>query len=321
MKQLENLRWTPRWVSHLGCLKGCLDYLGREMSDAWLYGGTGHAFVINMHERVCPSGPTAWKSGVLHELGRNVGYHLEGVRAHPAPDALDGVQREAWDFVRRAIDRGVPCYGWEFAVAEYYVIHGYDEDSYHYSGPACDGGTGRMPWRNLGRSAIGMIEVRSVGRGEPASDLDTVRAAVAFAIEHAESSGKWNFPAYKVGLGAYEAWARSLQEATAYHFGLGYNAAVWAECRKYAAGFLREARQRLGARGGAALDQAAGQYEIVAQHLGQVAQLYPFSPDLPMNPVDRDDRLHTAAAAIERARAAEAVALERMREAAAQMYE
>ena len=42
MKALENCRWTPRWVSHLGCIKGCLDFLGIEISDAWLYGGTGH---------------------------------------------------------------------------------------------------------------------------------------------------------------------------------------------------------------------------------------------------------------------------------------
>ena len=48
MKSLERFRWKPRMVTHLGCLKGCLNYLGMEVSDAWLYGGTGHAFVINV---------------------------------------------------------------------------------------------------------------------------------------------------------------------------------------------------------------------------------------------------------------------------------
>ena len=48
MKKLEHLRWKPRNVSHLGCIKGCLNYLGMEVSDAWLYGATGHAFVINI---------------------------------------------------------------------------------------------------------------------------------------------------------------------------------------------------------------------------------------------------------------------------------
>jgi len=51
-KKLENLRWRPRWISHLGCIKGCLEYLGVDVSDAWLFGATGHAFVINLHDVV-----------------------------------------------------------------------------------------------------------------------------------------------------------------------------------------------------------------------------------------------------------------------------
>jgi len=47
-KKIENLRWKPKWVSHMGCLKGCLDYLDLKVSDAWLYGATGHAFIINV---------------------------------------------------------------------------------------------------------------------------------------------------------------------------------------------------------------------------------------------------------------------------------
>ena len=48
MKKLENCQWKPRWVSHLGCIKGCLDYLGIDLSDAWLYGATGHS------QQACP---------------------------------------------------------------------------------------------------------------------------------------------------------------------------------------------------------------------------------------------------------------------------
>lgn len=36
MKALKSLKWSPKWVSHLGCIKGCLDYLGVEITDAWL---------------------------------------------------------------------------------------------------------------------------------------------------------------------------------------------------------------------------------------------------------------------------------------------
>ena len=47
-KKLENLKWQPRWISYLGCIEGCLDYLELDVSDAWLYGITGHAFAINL---------------------------------------------------------------------------------------------------------------------------------------------------------------------------------------------------------------------------------------------------------------------------------
>lgn len=50
-KHLDNLKWNPRMISHLGCIKGCLDYLEMDVSDAWLYGATGHAFIINICER------------------------------------------------------------------------------------------------------------------------------------------------------------------------------------------------------------------------------------------------------------------------------
>ena len=51
-KKIENLRWQPKWISHLGCVKGCLDHLGVGVSDAWLFGATGHAFVINIHPEI-----------------------------------------------------------------------------------------------------------------------------------------------------------------------------------------------------------------------------------------------------------------------------
>ena len=47
-KKLENLRWRPMNVTHLGCIKGCLNYLGLDVTNAWLYGASGHAFIINM---------------------------------------------------------------------------------------------------------------------------------------------------------------------------------------------------------------------------------------------------------------------------------
>ena len=169
MKKLENLKWVPRWVSHLGCVKGCLDYLGLDVSDAWLFGATGHAFVINVHEVVCPSGPTAWNTEMLLKLGKNVGYEIDEAFGMKSAADFGERQKLAWEHAKAAIDQGLPCYGWELDIPEYYVVYGYDEGAgYYFSGPGCDEGRGPKPWQELGESEIGVIILCTEPHWEPA---------------------------------------------------------------------------------------------------------------------------------------------------------
>lgn len=89
MKVLEGLQWQPGHITHLSCVKSCLDYLGAGISHAWLYGGTGHAFILNYGKNACPSGPTAWDTSMLYELAPHLGYRVEGISVwKPDDDAL-----------------------------------------------------------------------------------------------------------------------------------------------------------------------------------------------------------------------------------------
>ncbi|MDY7041297.1 MAG: hypothetical protein SVX38_10590 [Chloroflexota bacterium] len=309
MKKLENLRWVPRWVSHLGCIKGCLDYLGLDVSDAWLFGATGHAFVLNVHEVVCPSGPTAWNTEMLPKLGQNVGYEIGGVFATKSAADFAEKQKLAWERVRSAIDQGLPCCGWELDIPEYYVVYGYDDSGYYFSGPGCDGGKGPKPWQELGNSGIGVIEMYSVKPGEMADDAQTVKEALAFALEHATSPAKWIFPEYKAGLAGYDNWIRALEGGTADGFGMAYNAAVWCECRSYAVSFLQEAKERLGGQVAALFDEALERYQVVHENLQTVAEAFPFHGMEPGHIKDRA-RIRTALDALRTARHAEAGGLE-----------
>ena len=63
--QLKGLTGFPRWVSHLSCIRSGTDYLGLDLDWAWLYGCTGHAFILNVEQTACPSGPTAWNTEIL----------------------------------------------------------------------------------------------------------------------------------------------------------------------------------------------------------------------------------------------------------------
>ncbi len=280
-KQIDGLRPKSSWVTHLGCVHGCLEHLGVSMSPAWLHGGTGHAFIINIHEVVCPSGPTAWHTHMLGDLGRNLGYREEGIFADkPKPDFREK-QEAAWAHVRECIDEGIPCYGWELHIPEFYTIHGYDEVGYYCLGPGRDDDDGPVPWEKVGDTGIGVLEMYSVHPCEPAPDEKTVKEALAFAVEHAGNPKKWVYPKYHAGPKGFRRWAKALEEGTASRFGQGYNGAVWAECRGHAVGFLKEAGKRLGGKADDLFDEALECYSSVHGKLEALSELHPFKMSEP----------------------------------------
>lgn len=131
---LEGLKYRTSWVSRLGALKGCMDYLGKKYSKAWLFGATGHAFILNMAPDACPSGPTAWNCEMLTNLAHNLGVSVKVFNAWRGENDFSIKQKIAWENTKRALDKGYPCYGWELGIPEFYVICGYDEYGYYYKG-------------------------------------------------------------------------------------------------------------------------------------------------------------------------------------------
>jgi hypothetical protein len=312
-KMLENLDWRCKWVSHLGCVKGCLDYLGIDASDAWVYGASGHAFIINMHEEMCPSSPTAWNTQRMLELISNLGCKLKGVCAHKSQENFTGKQEHAWELVKSAIDSDYPCYGWELDIPEYFVVYGYDENNYYFKGPQTNDPTTSetkpKPWQELGKTDIGMIEMYAVKPAQAKNDSTLVKEALTFAIEHAENPAKWTFPKYMTGPQAYDNWIKALGSETANGFGAAYNAEVWHECRHLAVEFLKEAKERLANPKLTALfDEACAHYEVVRDKLKEITGLLPFLSFDPAHIKDASRR-EKVAAALREAREAEAKGL------------
>jgi len=309
--EIEGLRWKPVWVSHLGCIKGCLDHLKLDVSDAWLFGATGHAFVINVHDELCPSGPTAWHTEMLFKLGWNVGYTIDGVVGFKSDDDFARKQRQAWDNTVQAIDEGLPCYGWELSIPEYYVVHGYDDQDRYLVRPQYNRGEEPVPWRKLGDSEIGVLEMYTVRPGKAADDATAVRDALTFALDHSESPPRWIFPRYSAGLGGFDNWIGAFESGTANDFGAAYNASVWHECRGLAAEFLREARDRVDGAASPLFDEAVEHYEVVAQHLEEVVKMFPFPPK--GDEVKDTDLCKTAIQQLREARKAEEAGLGTLR--------
>jgi hypothetical protein len=286
--------------------------LGYEISDAWLYGTTGYAFVLNIHEDVCASGPTAWDKTPLFDLARNCGLGTESTIGFDSQDDYEELQRLAWDRVRRAIDAGVPCYGWELDGPEYYVVYGYDDVGYFFRGPDCEEGSGPKPWYELGEDG-GRIEMHVVSPCRAADPSHSVKRACAFALEQAGDPDRWAYPLYRTGPGGYDVWIEALARGHADGHGVAYNAALWGECRALAFQFLREAAGRLPDRYEPLFDRAARYYGYVARNLGEVAGVFPLlattEDQREANVRDRD-RCRIAIEHLKAARSAEESALE-----------
>ncbi|MBA7648828.1 hypothetical protein ES703_56618 [subsurface metagenome] len=311
---LEQLSWKPFWTTHMACIKGCLDYLEMDVSDAWLFGASGHAFVINVHETLCPSGPTAWNTSRTFELGSNVGYEIDGIFAESSDSNFAEKQNQAWDMVRAAIDSGYPCYGWELNIPEYYVITGYDDVGYYYYGPIAKIFKMPLPWQELGRQKVELLEVYVLKPEEPADDRTTVKEALQFALEISESPDKLIFEGYKSGPEAYDLWIAALENDTIFQIeeaahGFKYNIQVWTECRMYAVEFLKEAGERLAEPElDSFFEEAISHYDTVARSLKKVEELFPWYTSKPSFFEDMERR-EKAIAALQVARDAEAAGL------------
>lgn len=280
MKKLENFHYRQLWTTHIACIDSCQHFLGLGHSTAWVFGATGHAFIINMHDELCASGPTAWKTEMLFQLVPNLGCEISGVFAEKKMPDFNAKQEKAWEHVKKAIDSCIPCYGWELLIPEFYLIAGYDDVGYLRDGCCPENGPGPTPWRELGTSEIGVLDVMSVRRGTVPNDRKTVKDALLKAVRHATNPPEWIFPGYSSGPRAYDAWIAALEKEREYGqaemHGAAYNAAVWSECRVNAVKFLKEAKARIPGMD-AEIDKAMGHYVKVRNNLEEVAMLFPFN--------------------------------------------
>jgi hypothetical protein len=272
----------------MGCVKRCLEYLGQDLSLPWLFGGTTNAFVLNMNDTVFVDAALSWASEALFELAPNLGFRRDGVVHDPGrgeitdPDLFRQKQREAWEFVRSAIDRGIPCYGWElWHIPRYYVIHGYTTDGaggeagFYYAWKPQD----PCPWDRLGTFDVRAVAVHSIEPCDPAPDEQVVRAALTAVLDRVERPDGWSGTSrYTTGLPGYEIWANALESGRANRDGAAYINRVWLEAREMAVAFLQEAQGRLPARSRAALRAAEDHYTVVRDRLAALLQMHPERP-------------------------------------------
>jgi len=286
-KELKGLRPARRQMTLLGCLKGCMSFMGKDVDDAWLYGVTGAAFMLNIDLYVDVSGPTSWDHGHFHKMAPHLGISLANrVRALVADADFEEKQQAAARFVREKVDAGIPSYGWDGCL-EWLVVNGHSDAAClqysHYFG----NGHRAQPWTKLGREIPHVFEVTSVEAVEPpADDKTTVRAALEFALSQRPTGRPLN-PENAQGLRGYDLWIQCLENGDwrkASPPGVHHNVACWHECRCYAERFLRLAGEELGEDLKPLFEEAADHYRTVRKSLCEMGTVFPYK--YPCPPVD-----------------------------------
>lgn len=266
--RLGNLRQAPFNCTMMGALRGALDYYGTAASDAWLYGAGGHAFVLNIHRELCPSGPYCWDVQRIEPLIANVGLRRESLGFfHGGSSAAERAAVESR--LIGALADGLPCM---LVNMENQLITGRDETGFLTAQPwECNDfppshltfGT----WQELGEGIH--IDFHVLHHTEPASPRAALLDALRYAVDIWRNPKAHTSEHYGMGPDGYANWSAAVSAGLGGSHGNWWNGTVWAECRAFAAAWFREVAPLLPAEEDASFLSEG--YAALAELLGQCA--------------------------------------------------
>ena len=238
-KRIDNVAMKPFNTSLMGAIRGVADYFNISFSDAMLYGLSGHAFLINIHEVICPSGPYVWKkTGFMHLL-ENIGIKMVDLGFYSNKSSLEA-RTKVESSIRKAIDAGMLC---SMCNLDNQIIFGYDEQGLLALQPwenCTDGTPERLSfgdWKEFkGEIHVGFSSFNKVA---PANLTTAILDSLDYALELNAKPSNFSMKAYGIGQEAYTIWIHAVEKYGSTH-GNWWNAIVWSECRSMAAKFFAE---------------------------------------------------------------------------------
>jgi hypothetical protein len=276
--------WSKTWTSAAAAIHGAVSYTDKKhytLTD--VMGFTGHAFRMNIDPKIInAAGPTSFPGGyILRRNLCNLGF--TSCLADPfMPIAPDKVNR-TMALVQQSIDRGVPAISFDLFTPEFGLIYGYDDEKQlFYAKDAAHDGT--VTYTSFADPKIDLLFVTTISESLPHSKYEILRMALSMIVDHARGK-EWTHvfsDNFVQGLAGYEAWIGVMERRCADEAGLAYNVAVIADAREFAARFLRQlafrwdgtnivertVRKHAG--------EAAQHYEVTAEALGGLKELFPF---------------------------------------------
>ncbi len=269
-KTISNLKMYPFNTTMMGVLKGVADYFGISISDAWMFGGSGHAFLINIHKELCPSGPYCWKYDTFYRLLRNLGISMKDLGFFN-PERPSEERMEIEELLKRNIDSGIPC---SLLNMENQLITGYSDTHFIIQKPWPKADLPFTPetltfqtWSELGDEFH--MNLFAFERNERAHDSAVIRESLRYAVDIAENPKRYELSddprVYFIGLEAFGSWVKAVESGHGASHGNWWNGTVWGECRKMAAKYFAEIAESHQGRVAEESAELSRQYEKTAE--------------------------------------------------------
>lgn len=229
----------PLNTSFLGVVAAAMDYFGISLPHPELYVYSGHAFVINIHEEVCPSGPYCWDQTEILRLLKNIGLEMTPLDSkYPM-----GTARHREDLIEQAKD--LMDGGCLISVLwlDHQIVKSYDGETFQLAEPwgsmeATRASLSSDSWKGLDGPPVCLYSLQKCERRD---SQDCLRQGLDFAIDLNEHSSRFEWDGYRIGSGAFENWIHALDVDNFETHGHWWNATVWAENREMASDFFANA--------------------------------------------------------------------------------
>jgi hypothetical protein len=261
----------PFETTLMGVVKAVLDHYDLGVSDATVYGGSGHAFLVNVHEALCPSSPYCWDYDGMYPLLANLGLGMTDLGFfHSGSPARDRAEVEAK--LRDHLDAGRPC---SLLNMDNQVVYGYDETAFLTARPwpkNPDYPPGTLTfteWPELGEEVH--VNFFVFEKGERADERTIHADSLRYAVGLWREPGRYQGKGYGIGPRAYDHWAAAAGEHGSSH-GNWWNGTVWSECRAQAAAYLGEIAAKLEGTAAGVAEDLSARYGEIAAGLGEIAK-------------------------------------------------
>ena len=242
----------PYWTSFITALSGLSKYYGYSYTDSWLAGASGHAFVINIHDQLCPSSPYCFpREEILTPLLENLGFEFIDLGFVTYADEKILYNEN----IKKALDEGHLLI---ILNSDNQVITGYDDTGFLLQPSYVD--LAHMPshltfktWEEYGSEIH--VNAYVVKKIKPVTTKEQVIRALerastfilqpndinkTISIEHDMNTSNL----YKLGVEAYNTWIDAVNEGWVQknNWGHKFNSNVIWELRRMASEFLSEAK-------------------------------------------------------------------------------